>query len=214
MLQVPTLAPGDSSLPNKKARHEEVSSTESQTVLHRPSPGPISWTGYRPEDSYAEPKAWGHYYGDTVRMYPGAMYNHSSYQRTMSMDPTGPPGPQYPSAHVRSGRGASRVATGIRSNPSASPLTTPPAAPLRSSFPVSNRGKGRRIPCSRGPVVDDTVSSKASGEAPGQEAERIGNSVKGVAVAISRKTKRKLPISRKADVEDPLPPGQAQSDKL
>ena len=204
-LQVPTLAPGDSSLPNKKPRHEEASSSDSQTALRRPSPGPISWASYRPDDSYTEPRAWGHYYGDPVRMYPGAMFNHNSFQRTMSMDPVPAQGSQYPSVHVRSGRGASRVATGVRSNPPASPLTTPPAA-SRSSFPVSNRGKGRRTPCGRGQIADDAMPSKSFGESSTspelEEAERIGNSVKGVAVAVSRKTKRKLPLSRKAEVDD------------
>ena len=220
MLQVPTLAKSDANLanPNKRPRYEEQSSAVPHGAARRPSPSPQNWSGYRAEDPYGDAKAWGHFYGEPNRMYPGAMYNdprfgaHHLHQRPMSMGAIAPPGyssppPPPPPPQVRSGRGAMRVSGLTRSPPSSSPVNTPLA---RSSFPVSNRGKSRKAPVCRTPIPSAETNNTSPNEtlsplAPPvglEEAQRIGNSVKGVAIAISRKTKRKLPLARNAEKEE------------
>ncbi len=211
LLQVPTLASMDANTPSRRFRHEDQSSADSQGGTGRPSTGPLNWTGYRAEDPYLDAKAWGHYYGDHSRMYSGAIYNHHSYHRAMPSDSVGPQAPLYSPPQVRSGRGAMRTTGAIRITTSSSPLTTPSLA-ARSSFPVSNRGKGRKNTGSRPaiPPADsfvpkdshDTNSAQALAQASFEEAQRIGNSVNGIAIAISRKAKRKLPLSRKNDRDD------------
>lgn len=217
MLQVPTLAPVakmememDRSHPDKRPRYDEQTSAFTHNAIRRTSPGPQNWRGYRGEDPYADGKPWGHYYGEAPRMYPGGMYSDPRYplhhQRPidsmgLSSYTAAPLAPQ-----VRSGRGAMRVAGSTRSPPSSSPVNTPPP---RSSFPVSNRGKGRKAAICRTPVPStDAKSAKLDTSSPSptkagpvgwKEAQRIGNSVKGVAIAISRKTKRKLPLARNVD---------------
>lgn len=116
---------------------------------------------------------------------------------------------QYNPPQVRSGRGALRgMASATQQNRgmATSPSTTPS---FRHGFPVSNRGKGsRKSALSRTPLETTKIESKNSsdsaaakkpvGEFSLSEAQRIGKSVKGgVAVAISRKTKRKLPMAGK-----------------
>merc|ERR1712032_671495 len=86
---------------------------------------------------------------------------------------------------------------------------------FRNRFPVSNRGKGPRKPtsCRTTLVAPTSVATAANvsdskqeikSESPKQrksvtlnEAQRIGNAVNGIAVAVSRKTKRKLPLLTK-----------------
>jgi hypothetical protein len=128
---------------------------------------------------------------------------------------------QYNPPQVRSGRGALRGLASVtqqnRAAMSTSPATTPS---FRHGFPVSNRGKGsRKAATIRTPLPSSSdtkhetknlPATTSSDAAPGaakklqamvggvslSEAQRIGSSVKGgVAVAISRKTKRKLPMA-------------------
>jgi len=107
---------------------------------------------------------------------------------------------QYNPPQVRSGRGALRGMAAATQQPNRA--ATSPTPSFRHGFPVSNRGKGsRKASIARTPL--DTTKTAAT---PAQEtkislaeAQRIGSAVKGgVAVAISRKTKRKLPMARKA----------------
>jgi hypothetical protein len=212
MLQVPTLAAvargdagTDPNAPNKRQRYDEQSSAVPHGATRRPSAGPLNWTGYRTEDPYADSKAWGHYYSDPGRGYPGGMYSDPRYNtqhlhhRPIPTDHMGAQAPMYSPPRVRSGRGKVRVTGSTRSPPSSSPVTTPPA-PSRSSFPVSNRGKGRKTP-----VANKSSGALSPATTPVQvaleEAQRIGRSVKGVAIAVSRKTKRKLPLARNSDAQ-------------
>jgi hypothetical protein len=69
--------------------------------------------------------------------------------------------------------------------------------PRRSSFPVSNRGKGkRRVPVAACEIMR-TRAPESSGELEDSAGlEKLGEEVaERVAVAISKKTKRKLPLS-------------------
>ena len=117
---------------------------------------------------------------------------------------------QYNPPQVRSGRGALRgIASATQQNRASmvpSPSTTPS---FRHGFPVSNRGKGsRKSAACRTALAPSSVevkhennssSNKVNSMVGGisiDEAQRIGTSVKGgMAVAISRKTKRKLPMA-------------------
>lgn len=215
MLQVPTLASGPVNAlkrelsngthgANKRSRFEEQSSsapTVHTAGIHRHSPGPLGWTGYRAEDPYTEQASWGHYYTDTARMYPAHYYldaryapSHPAQQAHVMSQPT-----VYSPPQVRSGRGAMRVSSGAREASTPSPQNGRPA------FPVSTRGKGRKT--ARG-TTPNSQNEKSLTPAPGQggltaeEAERIGKSVQIVATAISRKTKRKLPLSRNVSKEE------------
>jgi len=136
---------------------------------------------------------------------------------------------QYSPPQVRSGRGAFRglaSATTQHNNYRASAVSSPSTTPsFRHGFPVSNRGKGPRKPAacrnntlvaltSVATVASDSKqqeSKESTSQTPSKhnmsvtlsEAQRIGSSVQGVAVAISRKTKRKLPLaSRKKSDND------------
>jgi hypothetical protein len=117
---------------------------------------------------------------------------------------------QYTPPQVRSGRGAIRV-IGNRGSATSSPTTTPI---IRPGISVSNRGKGPRKPAACRPVVvaaerpnrdgSDSPSTTTSDQVSAQtisaalnDAQRIGSAVQGVAVAISRKAKRKLPMAAK-----------------
>mmetsp|Transcript_28027 Transcript_28027/g.61760 ORF Transcript_28027/g.61760 Transcript_28027/m.61760 type:complete len:675 (+) Transcript_28027:192-2216(+) len=132
---------------------------------------------------------------------------------------------QYCPPQVRSGRGALRgiasTAQQNRGSAATSPSTTPT---FRHGFPVSNRGRGRRKSASSRTTFGTSAevnqeiknSSPSFSEIPKttntklqqpqtvteslslREAQRIGCSVQGVAVAISRKTKRKLPMAAAA----------------
>lgn len=122
----------------------------------------------------------------------------------------------YSPPQVRSGRGALRgiapVTQQQRGSATSSPCNTPS---FRHGFPVSNRGKSRRksTPCRPTPANSGEANQEASPSTPMasaqhqeatssvvslSEAQRIGSSVQGVAVAISRKTKRKLPLAATA----------------
>eukprot|EP00536_Pseudo-nitzschia_multiseries_P001775 jgi/Psemu1/4061/gm1.4061_g len=130
--------------------------------------------------------------------------------------------PSYPYTppQVRSGRGALRGIATQQNRPtsSPSPSTTPT---FRHGFPVSNRGKGRRKNAVCRTPVATPAEANTAGKNPSSlelpavtkpqqqqqlpqgmvsltEAQRIGTSVQGVAVAISRKTKRKLPMAAAA----------------
>ena len=124
---------------------------------------------------------------------------------------------QYTPPQVRSGRGAMRgVASATQQNRAAA-VTSPSTTPAYRGFPVSNRGKGTRKSAScrtslAGDVKQENKGAPSSDAKQQQsmmigvsltEAQRIGTSVKGVAVAISRKTKRKLPLAaqRKTDAK-------------
>jgi hypothetical protein len=213
MLQVPSLAsleadPSMPQQPNKRPRSESQS----------PSHGPLHWP-------YGESSMWGggqyggpdghHVYGmraaaPIVGQYPSS----SSYDPRMQLRRPGTPPDimrqtnQYSPPQVRSGRGAMRIAT----NGTSSPITNPIA---RQGFPVSNRGKGPRKPAACRPSLPTATSpgSKPATKAHSSpttvpidmtEAQRIGSAVHGVGAAISRKTKRTLPLafSRKADEDD------------
>jgi hypothetical protein len=194
--------------PTKRHRYDSQS----------PSAGPLHWP-------YSDSAMWGagpyagpeshHVYGiraaaGMVGQYP----NPSSYDPRLQLRrPATPPDimrqtNQYSPPQVRSGRGAMRIA----GNRTASPIANPIA---RQGFPVSNRGKGPRKPGACRPS-HPTASSPGPAAAQREhsspknlpvdlnEAQRIGSAVQGVAFAISKKTKRKLPMafSRKADEYD------------
>jgi hypothetical protein len=223
ILQVPSLAESDSSKcdsPHKRARYEDQASAMSSTSTVR-SPGPLNWAiprpqdssmliAYRSEDPYSESAAaWGHYYSDAARMRQMAgQYGGPPYDprfRHIGADPMMSPVSQYSPPQVRSGRGAIRISASNRSSVSSSPATTPT---VRTSFSVSNRGKGRKATACRTsiPIPDGAKSAKMGGrDSPSEsavsleEAQRIGSAVQGVAIAVSRKTKRKLPLARKTD---------------
>jgi hypothetical protein len=195
-LQVPTLAK-DVVASNERSHHDEQSPHPG--TIRRPSPGPFTWPigGYNqhPEDPYKESHSWGHCYPDrTNRMYPGSMYNDPRYGLTRPR----PAEPAYAPPQVRSGRGAIRL-SGV-SRPTTSAAVTPSPAG-RPSFPVSNRGKGRKLGAVSPPVTTEAArsSSPSYSSVMLEEAQRIGDSVRGMAVAASRKTKRKLPLARKLD---------------
>jgi len=115
---------------------------------------------------------------------------------------------QYNPPQVRSGRGALRgIAPATQHNRASrvsSPSTTPP---FRHGMTVSNRGKGSRKSAACRTALSSSGEAKqenkhfsttfsSEGGVSLSEAQRIGIAVKGgVAVAISRKTKRKLPLT-------------------
>ena len=107
---------------------------------------------------------------------------------------------QYNPPQVRSGRGAFRGMAVATQQPNRA--ATSPTPSFRHGFPVSNRGKGSRKASIARTSLDTTKAAAAPNPAEKvslAEAERIGSAVQGgVAVAISRKTKRKLPMARKA----------------
>jgi len=196
MLQVPTLAKE-----TVRVQHDEPQSHPG--VIRRPSPGPITWYmgGYqqRNEEQYVETQTWGHGYPDHANpKYPGSsMFNDPRY----AMSRQRPVDTGYNPPQVRSGRGAIRVVTGAPPRPAPS-TGLPPSHSGRSSFPVSNRGKGRvvgALPASNydGGRSTSRSSSPSYSSVSIEEAQRVGNSVK--AVGTSRKTKRKLPLARKPD---------------
>lgn len=209
-LQVPSLRPisrseaeSDSSRtnPNKRARYDEHIEITKEGVKRKTSPGP--W--YRSIDPCTESAGWGAYYSDHLGMRQMVgQYPSSNYDPRFHM--AAAPALRHPGAYgppqVRSGRGSLRLATSNRTNSSSSPSTTPS---VRSSFPVSNRGKGRKTPACRSSIPTGDAANagelKSPVEAPVSlaEAHRVGKAVHGVAVAVSRKTKRKLPLARNAE---------------
>lgn len=122
----------------------------------------------------------------------------------------------YTPPQVRSGRGALRGIAPATQQQRASATSSPCNIPsFRHGFPVSNRGKGRRKSAPSRPILANSseVNQESSPSTPMasaqhqevtssvvslSEAQRIGSSVQGVAVAISRKTKRKLPLAATA----------------
>ena len=211
LLQVPTLTSreiADGALPpHKRARYDGPA-------------GPMHW-------AYDSPATWGgqflseapHMYGMRAQ-YPASTFGADPRMpalRRSSTPESLPSMQQYSPPQVRSGRGAMRIAS---NRATGSPSTTPV---VRQGISVSNRGKGPRKPAacrnnlSGSPA---TVAPKREGAASpttattkdGQpaatpdlssEAERIGFSVQAVAIAISRKTKRKLPMAAKKTEESP-----------
>ena len=122
---------------------------------------------------------------------PRYPFRHHNTEPVMRHPPS-----QYSPPRVRSGRGSLRLTT---MNRGPSPATTHGGV-ARASFPVSNRGKGR--PSVNRPVIlssESTMNSdrRSPDAAIAAAAEETGKSVQRVAVAISRKTKRKLPLARK-----------------
>ncbi|KAL3911700.1 MAG: hypothetical protein SGILL_007178 [Bacillariaceae sp.] len=204
MLQVPTLTTREMAEgampPQKRARYDGP-------------PGPPHWP-------YGEsPAVWGgQFLSDAHHMY-GMRGAATSYPfgadprmpiRRSSTPESLPPAQHYSPPQVRSGRGAMRIAS---NRAATSPSTTPVA---RQGISVSNRGKGPRKPAAvrstASPIpkpdatasptaakAEEAQSSPASAAAELSEAQRIGSSV---AVAISRKTKRKLPMAAKKAEED------------
>lgn len=150
--------------------------------------------------------------GGSFNVDPRMQFMRVPTSETMVMSRQQPPF-QYNPPQVRSGRGGLRgIASATQQNRASmgpSPSTTPS---FRHGFPVSNRGKGsRKSAVCRTALASSSVEAKQENmsssalTSPGKansmvgginmkEAQRIGNSLKGgVAVAISRKTKRKLP---------------------
>ena len=200
LLQVPTLAT-EGNAESSRARHEEPLSHPGS--IRRPSPGPLSWpmSGYqhRGEDPYMESQTWGRGYPDRANhAYPGSVYNDARYDISRHR----PVESGYAPPQVRSGRGAMRLSGASRS---ALPTGVALSQPSRSSFPVSNRGKVRKlgavcVPGSshEGGSMNGSSSSSCTSVTL-EEAQRVGDSVKDMAVAMSRKTKRKLPLARRPD---------------
>ena len=207
MLQVPTLTRemAEATLPpHKRARYDGPG-------------GPLHWP-------YGESAVWGgqflsdapHMYGMRAQQYPGVPFGadpRMPLRRSSSPDSV-PPVQHYSPPQVRSGRGAMRLAS---NRGTTSPSTTPV---VRQGISVSNRGKGPRkpaacrnnlatSPATVAPKREGATSPATSTTTEGQpttaaaaadlssEAQRIGSSVQAVAVAISRKTKRKLPMAAK-----------------
>ena len=210
LLQVPSLNSTNaiSSLPpNKRPRYDEQSSIG---LSRKTSSGPLNWP-MRPQEPpkmmepYNDAMGWGHYYKDSnfgqrhiAGQYPGSTYD-SRYFHHASAETVRRPS-TYSPPQIRSGRGASKVSTASRI------LSASSNTSVRSSFPVSNRGKGSRRPSvcrSSIQKVDSSVGARRSpvGKTPISlsEAHRIGSAVQGVAIAISRKTKMKLPLARKTE---------------
>ena len=227
ILQVPTLAshPVDALKPNeanKRSRYEESmkpSETPTNGMRSRsPVPPGTGWparpmesfmicNGYRTdENSYGETGAWGQYYSD-----PSAGMRHMGQFPQGTYDPRYPfrhhgaesvmrqPSPlQYSPPRVRSTRGR---APGANRVAAPAPVTS---APMRSSFPISNRGKGSRRPAASRPTVP--ADSNAGRDSPvlasiAASAEQTGAKFQRVAVAISRKTKRALPLAKKTSTD-------------
>lgn len=209
MLQVPTLTPMEMAdaaklPPHKRARYE--GSSPIHGLMHWPYGG----------DS---PAVWGgQFLSDAPQMYSmrghimGGQYTGPSYiaDPRLPMRRASTPEPQqYSPPQVRSGRGAMRITNRATTSPS----TTPG---VRQGISVSNRGKGPRKPAAcrspltSPPAVDDVKTDESASPAIAKEplsvqsvddvqteAERVGSSVQGVAIAISRKTKRMLPMATK-----------------
>lgn len=182
MLQVPSLSTIDtrdrdssgSPTPNKRARHGEA---------YSPSWGSPS----------SDTSGWGHFYSEASRigMRHATGQNSSPaydprYQTSQTCQPYSPP------QVTRSGRGALRL-------PSSSRGPVKSTSSPRTSFPVSNRGKGSRKNMLCRPSISATKFVEASKPAMlGMgEIKCVGAAQHGVAMAVSRKTKRKLPFAQK-----------------
>jgi hypothetical protein len=214
MLQVPSLASleTDSSMPHQpNKRHRYDTQSPSAGPLHWPYSDSVMW-GAGP--SFGGPESYHMYAMRAGGVMAGQYPNPSQYDPRLQLRRPGTPpdiirqNNPYSPPQVRSGRGAMRIAA----NRTASPITNPIA---RQGFPVSNRGKGPRKPGACRPSLP-TASSPGAAAAPREvsspknlpldlnEAQRIGSAVQGVAFAISRKAKRKLPLtsSRKVVADD------------
>lgn len=230
ILQVPSLAspPGDAprpTEPNKRTRYEEPMKPSEASTNGRRSQSPVppgtGWparpmesfmicNGYRTEESpYGESSAWGQYYSDPsvgmrhMGQFPPGTYDpryplrHHSAESVMRQ----PSPSQYSPPRVRSTRGR---APGANRASAPAPVTAA-SAPMRPSFPVSNRGKRSRRPAACRPAVPaDSNAGRASPELSSiaASAEETGANVQRVALAISRKTKRTLPLARKTSTDD------------
>jgi hypothetical protein len=224
-LQVPSLAsPLKPNEANKRSRYEEpINPSDTSTNGMRsqsPVPPGTGWparpmesfmisNGYRTdESSYGETGAWGQYHSDpSVGMrhmghFPPGTYDprypfrhHGAESVMRQLSPL-----QYSPPRVRSTRGRAPGA-----NRAAAPTAVISAsAPMRSSFPISNRGKGSRRPAACRPAVPaDSNAGRASPalDSIAASAEQTGARFQRVAVAISRKTKRTLPLAQKTSTD-------------
>jgi hypothetical protein len=225
------LKPSD---PNKRTRYEEPimkTSEASTNGMRRRSPVPpgTGWpvrpmesfmivNGYRTDESPygGETGAWGQqqYYSDPSvgmrhmgQQFPPGTYDprypfrHHDAESIMRQ----PSPSQYSPPRVRSTRGRAPGANRAAA-PSPAPVTAG-FAPMRSSFPVSNRGKGSRRPAAaacRPAVPCADLNADRTSPVQGSitaSAEQTGAKVQRVAVAISRKTKRPLPLARKTSTD-------------
>lgn len=221
MLQVPSLTTmemADSKLPShKRARYDGSSPVHGP--LHWPyGEPPAVWGGQflsevpqmcgMRSSSIGGQAMGGHYQGPSFGSDPRMPIRRSSTPESV------PSTQQYSPPQVRSGRGAMRISNRAAASPSTTPV-------VRQGISVSNRGKGPRKPAAcrssltsspativqkQEGATSPTVATTAVESLPAQtadaaqtEAERIGSSVQGVAIAISRKMKRKLPMVSKND---------------
>jgi hypothetical protein len=229
ILRVPSLAspPGDAlktTEPNKRIRYEEPKKPSETSTNGRHSQSPVPpgtgwparpmesfmiYNGYRTDESpYAETGAWRKHYSDPsvgmrhMGQFPPGTYDarypfrHNRAESVMRQ----PSPSQYSPPRVRSTRGR---APGANRTSAPAPVTAT-SAPMRSSFPVSNRGKRSLRPAACRPAVP--ADSNAGRTSPvlssiAASAEQTGAKVQRIAVAISRKTKRALPLARKTSTE-------------
>ena len=224
ILQVPSLmsrseAESSSSKPNspnKRARYDEPSVQIPKTNIRRQSsPHPPGWpsamiVNFRPEEAaYADAGSWGQYYTDPSHhgMRHIGQYGHSpSYDPRYQYRHQGPESvsqQHYTPPRVQSTRG--RFSTTNRGATSSPTSGSPVSVPQRPSFPVSNRGKGVRgravcrssVPSGSLSPAATTADRTSPSGSPTSSPQTVGGSYPGVAIAISRKTKRKLPLNRK-----------------
>jgi hypothetical protein len=185
MLEVPSLSTPrpqpdstGSSQPNKRARYALG--------------GWPSW----PQDG-SDASGWGRFYSEAQQVgmrHVSNQYTSAAYDPRYQIGHTGQP---YASPQVtRSGRGAGRMGL----SPPASARAAPSTAAPRASFPISNRGKGSRMNmvCRSSIPTATTPDRNSPVTAIGRtEITRVGAVQQGVAMAVSRKTKRKLPLAQK-----------------
>lgn len=124
-----------------------------------------------------------------------------------------------PSPRLQSGRGAARLSVPVRASArEAEPILK------KSSFPVSNRGKGRRSPACRIQLPSSEAPRKSDNPEDEQEQreetkssveQRVGEAVaERVVQAMAKKTnKRKLPLSSKSSAGASAKPAEEASSK-
>jgi hypothetical protein len=188
MLEVPSLS----------TPRPQPDSTGSSQPNKRPRYAIGGWSS-RPQDG-SDASGWGRFYSEAQQVgmrHVSRQYTDAAYDPRYQMGHTGQP--YSPSPQVtRSGRGTRRMGLSRPASAQAAPSTAAP----RASFPVSNRGKGNRmnmvcrssIPTATTPSSDRNSPVTAIGIT---EITRVGAVQQGVAMAVSRKTKRKLPLAQK-----------------
>jgi hypothetical protein len=194
LLQMPPLSNSrpesgndSSSQSNKRARFEGYA---------RPaSSGTLSWPS-QPQDAVAETSGWRPFYSDAnqvgMRLANGQYINSAYDPRYQQMSHHGQH-PQSPPQVTRSGRGSLRLPSSSR------PSVVGSSNLARASFPVSNRGKGSRknTVCRSSIPAASSLRPLAAPAIQIAEIPRVGAAQHGVAMAVSRKTKRKLPLAQK-----------------